>query len=163
LNTINEEHETYQWKAHPARQRGRMCCIAIAILLAVAAAVFLSFGALWSGFSLLILVVALNRFFLPSTFVIDAQGITARYPLRHQRLNWNELRRFVLDRNGGYLSRRSRPSRLDAHAGMHVLFGSDRSRAIEQIRRHMRRALILPEIATVDEASEVAGAGRCRA
>ena len=40
----------------------------------------------------------------------DADGITARYPLRSQRCRWADVRRFMADAHGGYLSTRSRRS-----------------------------------------------------
>jgi hypothetical protein len=125
----------FAWQAHPARERlGRAVVgVAVVILLAGIAGVLMEssgFGIL----ALLILVLALNRFFFPSHFSIDAEGITASYPLRRLRKRWADLRRFVVDANGGYLSARARGSRFDAFGGMHVLFGEQRQTVIEQIR-----------------------------
>ena len=88
----------------------------------------------WALLAAVVLVAALNRFFFPSRFVIDDQGITARYFFRRQRLRWDDLRRFAHDRNGGYLSSRSRRSWLDAYRGLHILFGEKRDAVIEHIR-----------------------------
>lgn len=128
----------YAWRAHPARERSAAALLAVIVILAVCGAVLLSAGSVgWAAGSAVILVVALNRFFFPSRFAIDADGITASYPLRSQRMTWVGLRRFVFDRHGGYLSTRARRSWLDAYRGMHVLFGSSRDAVIERIRAHL--------------------------
>ncbi len=88
-------------------------------------------------FSEVVLVFALNRFFFRSRFEIDADGITARFPLRKQRVRWADTRRFVVDDNGGFLSSRVKRSRLDAWQGLHVLFGRQREPVIESIRAHL--------------------------
>jgi len=87
--------------------------------------------------AMLVLLVALNRFFFPSRFEIDDEGITAHYLLSSQRLEWAGLRRFLHDENGGYLSTRARRSRLDAWKGMHILFGDERDRVISLIRERL--------------------------
>ena len=129
----------FQWRAHPANDRRASALAALAVILGLSAASYLSFGLPWAAASLVVLVLALNRFFLPSQFVIDAEGITARYPLRRQRIRWANLRRFVHDKHGGYLSTRSRRSRFDAYSGMHVLFGPhpQRDTIIQEIESHV--------------------------
>ena len=67
----------------------------------------------------------------------DGEGITARYLLASHRLRWTDLKRFVHDARGGFLSTRSRPSWLDRYTGLHILFGGDREPVIEQIRDHL--------------------------
>ena len=91
----------------------------------------------WGVLGAGIMLAALNRFFFPSHFEIDGEGITAEYPLRRLRLSWKDLRRFCHDRHGGYLSTRARRSWLDGYRGMHVLFGARRDAVIEQIRAHL--------------------------
>ena len=85
----------------------------------------------------IVLVAALNRFYFRSRFEMDSTGITARFPLRTQRVRWSDTRRFVVDAHGGYLSSRSKQSRLDAWQGMHILFGLQRTAVIERIQAHL--------------------------
>ncbi|MHC4414166.1 MAG: PH domain-containing protein [Planctomycetota bacterium] len=128
----------FTWHAHPAAERARAATMASLVVICVAGAIYLSFQSIaWSGLGLIVLVAALNRFYFRSRFSIDAEGITARYPLRTQRFRWNDLRRFVVDERGGYLSSRSRRSWLDAYRGLHVLFGRQRESVIERIRAHL--------------------------
>src|SRR5688572_2056883 len=106
--------QEFSWEAHPARERRGGAIGALVVIAAMTAAAYFSFGAAWAARWAVVLIIALNRFFFPSRFVIDEQGITAKYPLRKQRFRWNDLRRFVHDKNGGYLSTRARSSRFDA-------------------------------------------------
>jgi hypothetical protein len=130
--------DTFTWQAHPARERAGGAALGLATILAVAVAAWWSTGVIWWGvLSLAVLLFALNRFFFPSRFVIDGQGITAKYPLRSKRLAWGDLRRFSVDDNGGFLSTRARRSRLDAYRGMHILFGADRDAVVDRIQARL--------------------------
>lgn len=131
------EAEQLKWTACPARERPLAAIGAVAIILAISAATWLSFGPAWAAGATIVLIAALNRFFFASEFSMDAEAITARYPLRRQQLRWADVRRFVHDRHGGYLSTRARPSRLDGYRGMHLLFGSDRGAVIEAIEHRV--------------------------
>ena len=128
----------FSWHAHPAGERVGAAVAGSLIVVAAAAAILLSFESLpWSVLALFVLVTALNRFYFRSRFHIDSDGITARYPLRSQRCRWADVRRFMADAHGGYLSTRSRRSWLDAYRGLHILFGRQRAAVIDQIRAHL--------------------------
>jgi hypothetical protein len=129
----------FAWRAHPAREHVGRAALGSTVIVALAAFTALFMQSLaWGVFAAAILILALNRFFLPSRFAIDAEGITARYPLRRRRLRWSELRRFACDDHGGYLSTRARRSWLDAYRGLHVLFGEHRDAVSARIRAHLR-------------------------
>ena len=131
--------EEITWKAHPAREKVGWSVFTAAVILAVSLAVYVSFHSVgWSVLSIVLLVVSLNRFFFPSRFTIDPEGITARYPFRSLRLRWEHVRGFRHDQGGGYLSTRPVPSRFDAYRGMHILFGDQREAVIRGIRDKMR-------------------------
>lgn len=133
------DNTNYAWHAHPARQRPTQAVLALGIIVMFAAAVLLTVQSMiWAAGAALLLVCALNRFFLPSRFVIDETGITARYPFKSTYLPWASVRRAQFDAYGGYLSDIATPSRLDAFRGMHLLFDDERDRVIELIRQHMR-------------------------
>lgn len=128
------------WHAHPAVERAGAAVFAAATVLSVGAAVGVATASVaWGVLGLVVLVAALNRFFLPSRFVIDSDGITARYPLRRQRYRWRDVRRFLVDEHGGWLSTRATRSWLDPHRGLHVLFGRQRQAVIDRIRAHLDR------------------------
>jgi hypothetical protein len=130
----------FTWQAHPARERRGAAVTGSLIIVATAAAILFSFQSYaWSAIAIVVLVAALNRFYFRSRFRIDPDGITARYPLRSQHCRWADVRRFLVDEHGGYLSTRSRRSWLDAYRGLHILFGRKRPEVIERIRAHLPR------------------------
>jgi len=136
---VDTERNELTWRAHPARERIRSSLMAAAVILTVSLAIYISFQSVgWSLLSLALLVVSLNRFFFPSRFTIDPEGITARYPFRSVRYSWKHVRRFRHDRNGGYLSTRQAPSRFDAYRGMHIMFGDMHEMVIRRIRESIQ-------------------------
>jgi len=140
-STLSEQKAQLTWTVHPVMERSRIkqTIGAIVLIVLFCAIVYFSTpsGWGWTIFSAVILVLALNRFFFRSRFVIDEEGITARHPLRRRRFLWKNIRRFQVDRYGGYLSTRSGVSRLDAYRGMHLLFNVDRDEIIEMIRERI--------------------------
>ncbi|MCH8315916.1 MAG: PH domain-containing protein [Planctomycetes bacterium] len=128
----------FTWQAHPARERIGTAALGLSVIGAITGAVGLSFQSpVWAAAALLVLLAALSRFFFPSRFLIDADGITARYLLGTQQIRWRDIRRFVQDHRGGYISTRAKRSWLDAYRGMHILFGTDREAVIERIRARL--------------------------
>ena len=128
----------FTWQAHPARERIGAAVLGMCLLLVFAGVVLLAFQSpAWAVAALLVLLAALNRFFFPSRFKIDADGITARYLLRTQQIRWDDIRRFVQDDRGGFISTRAKRSWLDAYRGMHILFGTQRETVIKRIRARL--------------------------
>jgi hypothetical protein len=138
MSALAREKNVFTWTAHPAAERPGMALVACAVIALLAAAAWWSFGWMWAVVSALVLVLSLNRFFFASRFVVDDDSITARYLFRSQRLLWKEVRRFVSDARGGYLSTRAVASRLDAYRGLHVIFGADRATVVELIKNRIR-------------------------
>jgi hypothetical protein len=129
------------WRAHPARERLLAGALTSLLILALATVIYLSMGSLaWGVLAVVILVLALNRFYFPSRFVIDHDGITARYLLSRKRYEWSSIRRFLWDQRSAYLSTRGRHSRFDAYSGLTVLFGPHQAEVMKLIRRHMDEA-----------------------
>lgn len=136
--TVTSAPAEFTWRAHPARQHpGKALAVGAVILALSGASVLLMQSPWWGLIAAGVLLVTLNRFYFPSRFRIDGEGITAQYPLRRQRIRWSDLRRFVHDSRGGYLSTRARRSFLDAYSGMHILFGGERESVIGRVRAAM--------------------------
>ena len=132
-----DEAEVFAWRAHPARQRPVAALFAAAVIAAMAVVCALAVNVWWGIIAAVVLVLTLHRFFFPSRFTIDEQGVTARYLLGTRCCAWSEIRRACHDRHGVYLSTRSRPSRLDAYRGIQLLFGRSREEVLHRIRLHL--------------------------
>lgn len=130
------------WKAHPARSNPLRGAMALLVVLAagwgVQAWVALPGWSIAAGCTAaLLLFLNLNRFFLPSRFEMDDEGITARYALSSRRFLWKDVRRFAHDDDGGILTTRRRPSRLDPWKGLHLLFDGRGATLIPRIKGHL--------------------------
>jgi len=120
----------FSWQAHPAVERTGRALLGAVIVLGIVASIWVSFQSVgWCILAVVVLVLSLNRFYFRSRFDIDAEGITARFPLGTRRCLWTDVRRFVTDQNGGFLSTRRR--------GMHVLFGRERKAVVQHIQAHL--------------------------
>jgi hypothetical protein len=134
-----EVNTIFQWKAYPAKERSRSAITGGLIILFLAVIIFLVFKSwILALLSIFVLVLRLNRFYFPSSFSIDSEGISAKYLLNTQYMNWNDVKRIVNDENGAYLSERTISSRWDAFRGMHILFGNDS----DKVRSLLKTGLI---------------------
>jgi len=128
----------FAWRAHPAREHAGRAVLAVAVIGVLAAmSTLVGESPWWALGTVVLMVFGLNRFFFPSRFEIDDDGITAVFPLRSQRFLWVEGRRFVHGSDGGLLSTRTRSSRFEPRASMHVLFGRHRDAVVARIREHL--------------------------
>jgi hypothetical protein len=125
----------FSWNALPLRENaGRAVFGMVAVAgLAVAAGAMMQ-SVTWALCMAAALLLVLNRFFLPSSFTIDREGITASYPLGRRRLAWKNVRRFATGKHGAWLSPSARSSWVDARTGVQVFFGRDRDAVVGRIR-----------------------------
>lgn len=100
----------------------------------------------WGMFAFIVLVVACNRFYFPTRYELTAEGITAGFPLKTIQYRWAEIRRFVYDHSGGFLSPRARGSFLDEYRGISLLFPRDSGRIIQTIRDQLPSEAIVREV-----------------
>ncbi|MCH8829561.1 MAG: hypothetical protein IID45_08295, partial [Planctomycetes bacterium] len=126
IPSSGQEDETLRWRVHPARERMGAALFAAGVVLVLAwLAADLMQDRWWGVASGVFLFLMLNRFFLPSHFSVDQEGVTARFPLRTLQYRWTEVRRFLHDENGGYLSTRRRGSLLDSFRGIQLIFAGN--------------------------------------
>ena len=100
----------------------------------------------WGVFAVMVLLVGCNRFFFPTRYEITVEGITARFPLRTIAYQWTDLRRFVFDDTGGFLSPRVRRSLLDEYRGISLLFPEDAEEVIQEIRNRLPAESVIREV-----------------
>ena len=136
--------ETMEWTAHPLRECPYRAVLASLVILACGLLVALSIsdvtgGVLAGGAAMIFLFFMCNRFFLPSSYRMDENGIAVRYPVGTRSLRWEDLRRFPHDQSGGYLSTRIRGGMFDSR-GISVLFAGRGMEIIPRIKACMARS-----------------------
>ena len=126
------------WRVHPALERPLAAGFAVAVIAAIAwLAADLMQHPGWAAFAALVLLAALHRFFLPSEYRLDDEGVTLRQPWRTQHYRWSQIRRFEHGCRGGFLSSRACGSVLDLFRGIPLLFDDRRELIVAGIRRHL--------------------------
>lgn len=137
----------FGWQAHPARERLGAAAAGLTVMVAVGVLVVAicrmdglgpQASILWGLAAMGFVLATTSRFYFRSRYSINADGIIADYPLRKTRLRWRDVRRFAFDDRGGILSRRTKPSMLDAVQGIPLMFDqASREQAIQSIRSHL--------------------------
>lgn len=125
------------WTAWPAGERPGRTGLLVALDLALAVAVGLLGGdLLWGATGLALLLIAQNRWFLPTTYELDVDALVANHPLRRRTLRWRDARRLVLDPGGGWIA----PNRGRSRHGIDLYWGRNPSAARRLLRRWASRA-----------------------
>jgi hypothetical protein len=127
------------WTAHPARRRPRDVLLVTAVTLVVAGAVLGTMQSAWMAIvAVAMLVGAVSSFLFPTRYEITDTAIEERRALRRRVRRWGELRRVQVGRDAALVSPFARPSWLDRHRGIVVLFdGGDRERIIALLRERV--------------------------
>ncbi len=130
----------YQWTAHPVRDRPvrGVCAALLTVLTGVLVGLVVAdpmIGPIAAGGAMIFLLISLNRFFLPTHYRIDEQGVAAQFPLGKRRLLWQEIRRFPHDQLGGYVSAREQGGAFDSQ-GISLLYEGHAEAVIGLIESH---------------------------
>ncbi|MDG2093706.1 MAG: hypothetical protein P8J89_00350 [Phycisphaerales bacterium] len=133
--------DALEWTAHPLREQPLRAVMASVVVLACGWLVSLAVpnvlgGVLAGAGSILFLFFMLNRFYLPTTYRLDENGIAVRYPIGTRSIRWQDLQRFPHDASGGYLSTRQRGGMFDSR-GISVLFAGRGEEIIPRIKSAM--------------------------
>ncbi len=120
-----------EWKIRPAASRPGKTMIAILVILVFSILISFAFANIgWGLFSALVLLLALNRYFFYSRFVLSPQNAQARYPLTVKTLNWKDVLHYYSDETSGYLATTAKISRFRQQQGIQLYFKSEYAAAI---------------------------------
>lgn len=123
------------WTVHPARERpGRAVAAGVVIIAATVLVYLMMHSAAWAAAFAVALLLSVNRFYFPSRYRIDAEGITAYYPFSRKSLRWEQVRRVQVDQVGVLLSPHARATRLDRRDGLSLDFGRHRDEVLARLR-----------------------------
>ena len=148
-NSTMSDSVSIVWRSHPARERpgaAAAVCLVTGALAGLAAELMGHIG--WGAFAALVMAVALHRFFLPTEYRIDEDGVGARSLLSRCRLRWEEIRRFAHDERGGLISPRARPTLLPGARDIPLQFSGNRDNVVAAVRAGMARHRAAAETAS---------------
>lgn len=130
----------FAWETHPARERrGALCGACLGILVFALAVYGYTEELTWSFFAAIVLVISLSAFFLPTRYVLDAEGITAATYFGTKRLLWREVRRSQFGERAAWLSSALKRTWRESRHGILVLFGPRRAEILAQLRARLPR------------------------
>jgi hypothetical protein len=113
--------ETVEWTSHPWSDDSPRRRVMLVVLLAGASLVAaVAFGATAGFISAAVLFASLSRYFIPVTYVLASDGVSARYLGGHRRYPWSRFRRVALRPEGVFLGTFDGPRRLDAFRGLYL-------------------------------------------
>lgn len=123
------------WKIYPLKENKGKSVALVLFLVLVILLVQVHFGQL--GFTLLATVLlggSLLRYFLPTEYRLNAEGIEISFMGRTNFRKWTEFGCFYVCKNGVQLSTFSKPDRLDSFRGHFILLGNEKDRVISFIK-----------------------------
>ncbi len=136
--TASDSFDPAGWTAWPAgERRGRTVLLLVADLALALLAGVIGGDALWGATGLALLLVSQNRWFLPTTYAVDGEGLVAGFPLRRRAIRWHDARLLVLDPAGGWLS----DSRRSRRGGIDLYWGPDPAGSRALVRRRAEAAV----------------------
>ncbi len=128
-----------RWAIHPLRrERPAKSVLLVALIIASSAAAAFGFEHwLYGAFSLGALTASLSRYFFPTRYVLDSEGINSEHLGFKQRRSWAEFRRVDEHWDGIFLRPSARPSRLDSFRGVFLRFEQNREEVVHFVRCHV--------------------------
>ncbi|RMF71894.1 MAG: hypothetical protein D6744_17405 [Planctomycetota bacterium] len=105
---------------------------------------------LWSIGAAVVMCLALSRFFFPTRYRIDGEGVTAWTALTTRSIAWRDVRRIEVGGHAAWISPSRQRNWREARRGVHVLFGD----AASDVRARLlaaRQALRLSDASPADD------------
>jgi hypothetical protein len=130
------------WTAHPARSRPRDVFLVAAVALVFSGAVLASLRSpLLAVLSVVMLLVAIAPFLLPTHYKLTVDGVEERRAGRTRARRWSELRRVQVGPGAALVSPFATPRWLDRYRGL-VLYldGADRDEVVRILEQEVERA-----------------------
>ncbi|MBN2226842.1 MAG: hypothetical protein JW763_05715 [candidate division Zixibacteria bacterium] len=145
LTTSDGEELT--WVCHPAK-RNRLVTGAVVLLIAaiVVSVYFLTYSALFTVLSFLIMTGSLAAFFFPTRYHLTESEIIVKTTTQKLHKTWSQYRTYYPDKNGVLLSPFARPSRLENFRGLYLRYDANREEVVTFVKRRIGQ-----ETSTKDE------------
>ena len=123
-----------EWTAWPFRRRPVRGIAAAAFVVACVWGVAATTGDAWlTGLAVVVLVVSVAPFFVPTTFRLTPEGVQIRRPWRTWSRPWGDFRSVRSDRELVVLSPFVRRSWLDAIRGETLFLNENRGEVLEYV------------------------------
>ncbi len=122
------------WRHHPLRVKPWWQTAALLfIMISFAAVVYFTMDndLIVSLAVLLILFLAMLRYFLPTSYEISDKGVAVTFLSITRFRSWNEIRRYVVFNDGLVVSQFSRPHRLENFRQLYLKYNPEQQREVQ--------------------------------
>jgi len=111
------------------------------VVVATSLAIYFSTqSSFWTFFSVVVLLVGVYDFVLPTTYQLSEDGVSSQILFYRRSKLWVSLRSYWVDKHGVLLSPFSQRSRFEAHRGLYLRFaGTDRQAVITFVKRKVNK------------------------
>ncbi len=136
MTTDNREiaWRSHPWMEEPPAKRAAL----IAAIVGASAIAGIGIGALWAGLvSAGFLLISVSRYLLPTTYVVNAEGVRVQFLGIDRALSWTRFRRAALRPDGVFLGTFATPRRLDVWRGCYLRCPHDRESVYAIARAHI--------------------------
>lgn len=139
--TRDEAVREIRWISHPVRTDHRKTLILALVLLGTAFLLYINTQSLgWALLSVVILMVGVYDFLLPTRYSLDEYGAESRVLFYRRHKSWSALRSFYPDHHGVLLSPFPSRSRLEGFRGMYLRFVDNREEVLRYIGQRLSRS-----------------------
>ena len=131
--------DTLCWESLPLRrEKPAKSMLLAALIVASSAAAAVGFEHWFYGlFSFGALTTSLSRYFFPTRYVLNGEGVRSEHLGLKQRRLWVEFRRADEHQDGIFLRPSARPGRLDSFRGVFLRFDQNREEVARFVRCHV--------------------------
>jgi len=134
------EKAVLKWSSHPVRKKTFVSILVIVFLFVVWLVVYLTTSSfLLTALSVVIMLVSLSSFFLPTHYELDQEKVKIRFFLTKREREWSAFRSFYVDKNGVLLSPFAKPSRLENFRGIYVRFYQNKDQVVDFVRSKIEK------------------------
>ena len=129
-----------KWSSHPVRKKTFVSILVITFLFVIWLVVYLTtFSLFLTALSVVIMLVSLSSFFLPTHYELDQEKVKIRFFLTKREREWSAFRSFYVDKNGVLLSPFAKPSRLENFRGIYVRFYQNKDQVVDFVRSKIEK------------------------
>ena len=131
--------EPITWTSHPLKNepRTKSACL-IFIILTTSLIIGWSFHSTpFAGLSFVLLTAAMSRYFLPTRYTLNNQGITLSFIGSNRTFLWSQFSRADQHNDGIFLSPFNTPHRLDTFRGQFLKTGVQTKEIFHVVQQHL--------------------------
>ena len=127
------------WTCHPLKRRPLASVLVTLFIMVCGIAVYVTTESRWfSVFALVVLYLSVAKFYFPTTYSMNTEGITVKTTTQKLFKPWSMYRSYYPDKNGVLLSPFTRPTRLENFRGLFVMFDGNREEILAYLKDRIK-------------------------